>query len=63
MLQLPVPIPQFHRPILAPAFGGGQCLGVIRGFELTEVIDVPAEAVHEIKPKVTHSPAHPPVAK
>src|SRR5256885_7736295 len=48
-LQLAVPVPQFHRMVIVPLLGEHQRRTVIVRLELAEMIDVAAEAVHEIE--------------
>ena len=59
MLQPDVAVPQLHRTILAPAFSDRDGRAVVRRLELAEMVDVAAEAVHEIEAVITHAPTPP----
>jgi hypothetical protein len=52
-------VPELHRGAVAPLLGAFERSTVIRRFELTEVVDVTAEAVHEVQSIVQHSPPPP----
>src|SRR4051812_20011006 len=52
-------IPQFHQRAVPHMLGERERGLVVRGLELAEVIDVTAEAVHEVQSIVQHPPPPP----
>src|SRR2546423_11058673 len=59
VLELAVEVPQFHRAALTPALGDRHRRLVILRFELAVMIDVAAEAVHEVQAVIEHRPNPP----
>ena len=59
MLQLVVAVPQLHRAIFSPSLGDNERGIVVLRLELAEMLDVAAEAIHEVQTIVTHAPTPP----